>query len=252
MFAPLLLLLLLPTSGRIVAAFAPTMGAGTFNLSDVRIHSDTFFGRAQAENTAYLSHLDADRLLYNFRLVAGADPTGGASVAATPYGGWIAKGSLVAGHFTGHFLSATAFTVAATGDPNVVAKSAYLVTELAKCQAKICATNTTMCGYLSAFSFDQIIALEEHKGPTWATYYTIHKIIAGLLDTHTQTGNPEALKIVVGMAGFFKKRIDAVIAAKGWAWWETCLHVEFGGMNEAMVRTYTAVLQRRLIAAPLR
>ena len=44
------------------------------------------------------------------------------------------------------------------------------MSELAKCQAHICATNASMCGWLSAYSFDQIIALETHKGRTWATY----------------------------------------------------------------------------------
>jgi DUF1680 family protein len=74
--------------------------------------------------------------------------------------------------------------------------------------------------------------------PDLGTYYTIHKIIAGLLDTHAQTGNPKALQIVAQMAAFFKKRIDTVIATKGWAWWEQCLRVEFGGMNEAMYNLY--------------
>ena len=70
-----------------------------------------------------------------FRLVAGVN-TGN----ATPYGGWIKNGSLVAGHFTGHYLSALAFTSAATADPDIVARSAYLVAQLAACQeAYVCA-----------------------------------------------------------------------------------------------------------------
>jgi hypothetical protein len=169
MLVPLLFLPLyyvLPLGGSV--APGRFLGALPFNLSDVRIHGDTFFGRAQAENTAYLSYLDADRLLYNFRLVAGLDPSPAGGGAVLPYGGWIANGSLVAGHFTGHFLSATAFTTGATGDPAIAAKSAYLVAELAKCQEHICTTNSSMCGYLSAFSFNQIVALEEHSGPTWA------------------------------------------------------------------------------------
>ena len=40
----------------------------------------------------------------------------------------------------------------------------------------------------------------------------------GLIELFTQenTGNVDALTIVVKMADFFKKRIDAVIASKGW------------------------------------
>ena len=40
---------------------------------------------------------------------------------ATPYGGWIGNGSLVSGHFTGHFLSALSFTAASTGDAEIAA-----------------------------------------------------------------------------------------------------------------------------------
>lgn len=181
------------------------LSASAFNLSDVTIHGDTFFGRAQGENTDYLKWLDVDRLLYNFRLQAGLDSV----AAAVPYGGWIGNGSLVAGHFTGHYLSALAFTTAATGDTAISAKSNYLVAELAKCQDAICAANSSMCGWLSAYSFEQVLALEGHRGPTWATYYTIHKIIAGLLDTTSSAGNPEALKIVVKLTAFIKKRIGA-------------------------------------------
>ena len=48
---------------------APPLKVEPFNLSDVRIYKDTFFGAAQAENTQYLQYLDVDRLLYNFRQV---------------------------------------------------------------------------------------------------------------------------------------------------------------------------------------
>ena len=142
------------------------------------------------------------------------------------------------GHFTGHFLSALAFTAASTDDPAIVAKSKYLVAELAKCQDAICKKNTTHCGYLSAYYFTQLEAMEQHEGGTWATLYTLHKIMAGLLDTFENTGNAQALTIVVKMADFLKKRVDTVIAQHGWAWWEVCLEVEFGGMNEVAYNLY--------------
>jgi len=57
---------------------------------------------------ATCSGLPADRLLYNFRANAGL-PTG----SAQPFGGWEAKAdgkhaTELRGHFTGHFLSASA------------------------------------------------------------------------------------------------------------------------------------------------
>jgi DUF1680 family protein len=88
-------------------------------------------------------------------------------------------------------------------------------------------------GYLSAYYFSQFEAMEQHDmGDTWATLYTLHKIMAGLLDTYENVGNTQALTICVKMADFIKKRVDAVIVEHGWAWWELCLEIEFGGMNE--------------------
>jgi hypothetical protein len=57
--------------------------------------------------------------------------------------------------------------------------------------------------------------------------------MAGLLDTYLNTNNVQALNVTVKMAAFVKGRVDRVIATRGWGWWETCLQVEFGGMNEA-------------------
>eukprot|EP01047_Picozoa_sp_COSAG01_P091567 COSAG01_NODE_23140_length_827_cov_0.997253_1_plen_62_part_00 len=50
-----------------------------------------------------------------------------------------------------------------------------------------------------------------------------HKIMAGLLDTYEQTQNAQAWAVLLKMAAFFKQRIDTVVAAKGFAWWEGCL-----------------------------
>lgn len=50
--------------------------------------------------------------------------------------------------------------------PQVTAKSKHLVSELAKCQQHICATNVSMCGWVAAFDFKQVVALENHKGTT--------------------------------------------------------------------------------------
>ena len=55
-------------------------------------------------------YLEPDRLLYQFNQVAGLPTT------AEPYGGWESPtyvNGLINGHFTGHLLSATAFSIAA-------------------------------------------------------------------------------------------------------------------------------------------
>ena len=60
-------------------------------------------------------------------------------------------------------------------------------------------------GFISAYPPDQFIMLE--KGATygsrntqiWAPYYTLHKILAGLLDCYEVGGNQKALEIARGM-----------------------------------------------------
>lgn len=78
-----------PAAAEDVVAAVPVVQP--FKLSQVKITKTTFFGKSQTENTQYLQFLDVDRLLYNFRLVAGLQPwkTG----AIVPYGGWIGNAS---------------------------------------------------------------------------------------------------------------------------------------------------------------
>ena len=100
----------------------------------------------------------ADRLLYNFRENAGL-PVG----SAPPFGGWEAKadgkrGTELRGHFTGHFLSASAQLYASAGDKEAKAKGDELVAEMAKCQEKLGG------GYLSAFPMELFDRLDKLSG----------------------------------------------------------------------------------------
>ena len=129
---------------------------------------------------------------------------------ANPFGGWEApadgkRGTELRGHFTGHFLSASAQLYASTGDKDAKAKGDELVDGLAKCQDKLGG------GYLSAFPmelFDRLDSLSgaprNPNGPQlpWAPFYTIHKIMAGLFDMYRLADNQQALKVVEGMAGW--------------------------------------------------
>src|SRR5260370_4905217 len=88
-------------------------------------------------NRSYMERLPADRLLYNFRENAGL-PVG----ATQPFGGWeqkanVQRGSELRGHFTGHFLSASAQLYASMGDQQAKAKADEIVSGLAKCQEKL-------------------------------------------------------------------------------------------------------------------
>ena len=198
-----------------------------FPLQDVRLLDGPCKVSLEA-NHKYLRMLDADRMLYAFRKNAGLPAVG------KPLGGWEAPDCEVRGHFVGHFLSACALMYAATGDQELKAKGDYMVAEMAKCQQALAAQDPAQAGYLSAFPATFWDRLESMKNPPWAPYYTIHKIMAGLLDLHTLTGNQQALDILKGMASYFERRFDKLSI------WQTdqLLTVEFGGMAEVLHNLY--------------
>jgi DUF1680 family protein len=97
-------------------------------------------------------------------------------------------------------------------------------------------------GFISAYPPDQFIMLE--KGGTyggrnnqiWAPYYTLHKILAGLLDCYEVGGNPKALQIAQGMGTWVYTRLKALPTATRISMWNRYIAGEYGGMNEVMAR----------------
>ncbi|KAK6259333.1 Beta-L-arabinofuranosidase [Theobroma cacao] len=194
-------------------------------LQAVRLDPKGLHGRAQQTTLEYILMLDVDRLVWSFRKTAGL-PTPG-----QPYGGWEEPTGELRGHFVGHYLSATALMWASTYDRRVQQKMTHLVDALSDCQQKL------GTGYLSAFpseQFDRVEALQN----CWAPYYTIHKIMAGLLDQHTVAGNPKALKMLIWMVDYFYNRVQNVISKYSVERHYLMLNEEHGGMNELLYRLY--------------
>ncbi|KAG2656698.1 hypothetical protein PVAP13_1KG103131 [Panicum virgatum] len=181
-------------------AGAPLPGAaGAFlseaSLHDVRLEPGSLYWQAQQTNLEYLLLLDVDRLVWSFRKQVALTAPG------TPYGGWEGPDVQLRGHFVGHYLSATAKMWASTHNDTLKEKMSSVVDALYDCQKKM------GTGYLSAFPsefFDWVEAIK----PVWAPYYTIHKIMQGLLDQYTVAGNSKALDMVVKMANYFSDRND--------------------------------------------
>src|SRR5262245_20975040 len=200
--------------------------AHAFALQDVRL-LDGPFKQAQKLDQDYLLSLDQDRLLHNFRVNAGLPS------AAKPLGGWEAPDVELRGHTVGHYLSALALMYAATDDARFKARADLMVGELAKIQdAKAARFHD---GYLSAFPeefFDRV----EARQRVWAPYYTIHKIMAGLLDVNQLCGNRQALGVVSKMADWVKFRVDRLTDEQ----MQASLGTEFGGMNEVLANLYAA------------
>lgn len=202
-----------------------TPAAQPVPVSAVRLLDGPFL-EAQRRNERYLLALDPDRLLHTFRANVGLPST------ATPYGGWESPRVELRGHSLGHYLTALALAWSATGNEAFKTRAEAIVVELAKCQAASPGAGFHE-GYLSAFP-ESFIDRVENRQPVWAPWYTLHKILAGLLDVHQHCGHAPALEVAVRMAGWVKLRVDALPPEK----MQASLDAEFGGMNEVLANLY--------------
>ena len=216
-------------------------GSISVDLGDVRLHDSIFkqlqdLHRAGTGTTGYLNWLQPDRLLYDFRVQAGLPQAPG----ATNYGGWETTDGFVRGHLAGHYLSAASKMYAATGDASFLPKINAVVSGLAECQ-----TALNQNGYLSAFPSTWFDTLESGAHPS-VPYYTIHKIMSGLVDTYDYTGNDQALNVAIGMADYFAGRIAKLTSSQIETMFRTDLDQqrEFGSMSDALTNLYVEANRR--------
>jgi hypothetical protein len=155
------------------------------------------------------------------------------------YDGW--DSGFIRGHMTGHYLSAASRMAAATGSLLFRDRVNYLVGELAQCQRAL-----NLDGYLAAFStaaFDHIEGKPgADAGGIGVPYYTIQKIMSGLLDAHAYVGNKQALEVATRMADHFGKRLAALNAAQIEKMFRTDgsrnPQNEFGAMSDVLTELY--------------
>jgi uncharacterized protein len=108
-------------------------------------------------------------------------------------------------------------------------------------------------GFISAYPPDQFIMLERgatygtQDSQVWAPYYTLHKILAGLLDAYEVAGNTKALEVAKGMGAWVHARLDGVPAETRDRMWNRYIAGEYGGMNEVMARLYRLTGERRFV-----
>jgi DUF1680 family protein len=203
-----------------VYADPPPLAVQPFDLAEVKLLDGPLKQKLET-NRQYLLSLDEDRLLHVFRVNAGIAST------AQPLGGWEAPDCELRGHFVGHYLSACALMYESTGDEKIRAKADRIIAGLAECQAKLNG------GYLSAFPESFLDRLEAGK-QVWAPYYTIHKIMAGLLDVYQAWGSPTALEIDKKMGHYFADR-NAKLSDQQM---KIVYRNEFGGMMEVAENLY--------------
>lgn len=238
-------LALLPGTARAATPEQRVVRAWPLPLADVRLAPSDYHTAVEV-NRAYLHRLEPDRLLHNFRTYAGLP------AKAEIYGGW--ESDTIAGHTLGHYLSALALTWLQTGDAELRRRADYIVDELAVVQAK------RGTGYVGALGrkrkdgtivdgeeiFPEIVRGEIRSGGfdlngSWSPMYTVHKLFAGLLDVHAAWGNPQALRVGTGLAGYFERVFTALDAAR----LEEVLGCEYGGMNESYAELYARTGDQR-------
>jgi DUF1680 family protein len=94
-------------------------------------------------------------------------------------------------------------------------------------------------GFLSAYPETQFVRLEDFapyggNPGIWAPYYTLHKILAGLIDAHTLTGSTQALDIATKIGDWVHSRLAPLPQAQLDRMWNSYIAGEFGGINESL------------------
>ena len=93
-------------------------------------------------------------------------------------GGWEGPDMELRGHFLGHWLSATAMTWSSTNDTQLEQRMRYVIQVM-----RDVAKHLGASGYVSAFP-ESFLDRYERIEPVWAPYYTLHKVLVGLLDQY--------------------------------------------------------------------
>ena len=200
-----------------------------FELDKVQI-LDNYYLSAQKSDIAFLKKMDTARLLAGFRTTAGIDTKG-----VRPYGGW--EDSLLGGHCVGHYLTALAQAVKVTGDKELKEKSQTLIAGLEECQKKL------GTGFLFGAKVEDKEDVEKQfdilegkkKGETWVPWYNMHKVLAGLVDTYTYTGNETALLVAEKLGDWIYERVSKWDLKTN----QKVLETEYGGMNDCLYELYS-------------
>ena len=208
--------------------------ARPFPLDRIRL-LDGPFRDAMLRDEKYLLSLDPDRLLHMFRVTAGLPSS------AKPLGGWEAPDVELRGHTLGHYLSACSLMYASTGNTELKSRAEAIVVELDKIQQAMPARGFHP-GYLSAFPEDFFDRLDAHE-KVWAPYYTLHKMMAGLLDAYSICGDQLALDVLKRLADWVGFRVNRLTERQQ----QRDLETEFGGMNEILANLYAVTGDSRYL-----
>ena len=201
---------------------AHAQSAEPFGMGDVQLLDSRWLGN-QERTLAYLQFVDVDRLLYTFRANHGLDTQG-----AEAMGGWEAPDFPFRTHSQGHFLSAWSHCWASTQSTECQNRAAYMVAELAKCQANNEEAGFS-AGYLSGFPESEIEGVEDRSLDNGnVPYYAIHKTMNGLLDVWRFMHNDDAKSVLLNMAEWVDGRTSKLSEDQ----LQEMMSTEYGGMDD--------------------
>ena len=218
---------------------AASIGAYAFDLSQVSLLPGSPFYEARTVDSGYLMQLDPDRLLARFYENAHLPKKGDA------YGGWERDG--LSGHSLGHYLSAISMLYADTKNTQLKNRIDYIVAALARCQA------ARKTGYVGAIPKEDSIFYKVSVGQItsggfdlnggWAPWYTVHKVMAGLVDAYLYGNNKQALAVVEKLADWTGHTIGHLTDAQ----LQQMLRCEYGGMNDVLAMLYAITGKKKYL-----
>jgi DUF1680 family protein len=212
--------------------------ADEFPLGDVTLLDGTL-KKAQDLNVKTLLQYDCDRLLAPYRKEAGLEPK------APTYPNWDG----LDGHVGGHYLTAMALN-AALGNEECRRRMEYMISELQECAD---ANNKNHPdwgrGYVGGMPNSEKIWSTFKKGDfniyfgSWAPFYNLHKMYAGLRDAWLYCGNEQACRLFLGFCDW---AID-LTADLSDEQMERMLGNEHGGMNEVLADAYAITGEQKYL-----
>ena len=216
----------------------------TFPLSDVSL-LDGPFKHARDLNIQTILKYDVDRLLAPYRKEAGLP------AIASSYPNWDG----LDGHMGGHYLSAMAMNYAATGNLECKKRMEYMVSELKACQDANAVHNSAWgVGYVGGVPKSNIMwstlktgDLTSYKA-TWAPWYNVHKMYAGLRDAWVYGGNEEAKVLFLNFCDWGISITSALTDAQ----MQSMLDSEQGGMPEVFADAYQMTGDTKYLTAARR
>ena len=236
--------------GRISFTMMMLLSVGSIQAQD-RLYADEFpigdvtlldgpLKKARDLNIQTLLQYDCDRLLAPYLKEAGLTPK------AKPYPNWDG----LDGHVGGHYLTAMAINAAATGNAECRRRMEYMISELQACAD---ANNKNHPdwgkGYVGGMPNSERIWSTFKKGDietyfgSWAPFYNLHKMYAGLRDAWVYCGNEQAKTLFLGFCDW---AIDLTSGLSN-VLMEQMLNNEHGGMNEVLADAYAITKDKKYL-----